>query len=274
MRMWIAAATAALALAACGKADPGPASVVEPLYAPYLAGAGGAPPPDLGAQPVLTPELKSVLDRASTYSNLLNEPVIDYDPLTGAQDWDIKSVVVTPKGAVKGDMALVTAAFDNLGAARRITFHMRRDPEGWRIDDIGDGQDSLRTIIETALQPAGDPAAMEAPVRAIYAQYALAGKRSPPLARWAGLSDALKRRMDAGADKLDFDPVVDGAAFDLGNVAYETVSSGVIARFDAGGSPKIVVYDMAAANGAWKIADIRSPGHWDLDVALREAGVE
>jgi hypothetical protein len=274
MTFWkMVAVAAALALAACGQsAVSGPEATVETLYAPYVA-SNDTPPPDLASLP-LTAELKAVIDKAGVYSEMLNEPVIDYDPIVGAQDWQISDVSVAREGAPREDGADVVATFKNGGEPKRVLFLMRRVDGDWRIDDIGEGADSLRAIVSAALQPIGEPSAMEAPVRAVYEQVALAGARSPALHRWAPLTADLKRRLATGTARLDLDPVVDGRDYTLGPVAYEAASSAVIARFDAEGQPKIVVYDLAQDGAAWKIANIRSPGAWDLDQKLREAGVE
>ncbi len=278
MRMWLAVAAAAMATA-CGPKVDGPDVVVKALYQPYLQGAA-APPPPFDMLDVYTPELKAELDRAATYGNLLDMPVIDADPVVMAQDWEIGAVTVAPVAPVSGDTAQVAARFDNMGHATVVTWDMRQVDGHWRVDNIGTGDDSLRGIIAAALKPVGDPSAMEAPVRAIYAKYAGATTPVEPLHRWAPLTDDLRKKLEAASAAstrgdvaaLDFDPVVDDKHHDLGPVAYEAASSAVITRFDNGGDPKIIVYDLIEENGAWKIADIRSPGHWTLTQRLSEAG--
>ncbi|MDX2235753.1 MAG: DUF3828 domain-containing protein [Hyphomonadaceae bacterium] len=270
---------AAIALAACAPAPPGPDAAVDALYAPYLQ-AGGAPPPLL-ERDIFTPELKAEIDRATTYANLLDTPVIDYDPVVGAQDWEIKAVSVAEIERAE-DAARVVARFDNMGAPQEVAYAMRLVDGVWRVDDIGAGEDSLRGVIAAGLKPAGDPAAMEAPVRAIYDRYAAATRPVEPLHRWGALTEDLRRRLStaaamgarADAQVLDFDPVLDGKTLELGPVAYEAAAAGVIARFDNAGEPRIVVYDLVEENGGWLIADIRSPGHWALGQKLTEAGIE
>ena len=289
MRIGLALA-AALALAACGPKVDGPDAVVKALYAPYIQGPASAIAP-FGARDVFTPELNAEIARGETYGNLLDEPVIDYDPILGGQDGAVKDLTVATQKSDR-DTASVTVSFDNMGTARHLTYALSLIGGAWRIDDIFEGEEGLRAIIAAAIAPAGDAAAMEAPVRAIYARYA-SDTRVEPLHRWAALTDDLRRRMAIAANVhrqtqlpmnptmdpamntvLEFDPVIDARRADLGPVSYEAASSAIIARFDNAGEPKIVVYDLTEDNGAWKVADIRAPGHWVLTQRLREAGVQ
>ena len=278
MRIWIAVA-AAMALTACGPKVAGPEAVVEALYAPYI-GAGGAAPSALESD-AFTADFKAVLNKAGAYGELLDEPIINFDPIAGGQDVDIKAVTVKTVSPPQDGAAVVSARFDNLGATKDIAFAMRLVDGVWRIDDIGSGEESVRATVAQNLKPAGDVTAMEAPVRAVYAKYAAATVPVAPLYRWAPLTAALRDRLKAadamgarsGAPLLDFDPVVDNKSHDLGPIAYEAASGSVIARFDNAGEPKIIIYALVAENGAWKIADIHAPGSWDLSARLSEAGV-
>lgn len=272
------AAVAALGLmAACGAKESAPVSYVRDLYAPYIANENDKIGLDHAR---LTDDLKAVIDKADAYGRLLDEPIIDYDPIANGQDWEIKAVTVTAPSPPKDGAATVEAAFDNAGTPQRVTYSLRDVDGAWKIDDISSDGQSLRAGIENNLRPAGDPAAMEAPVRALYVRYA-AETRPEPLHRWAALSAALKPAMEAQsamgkrADNpvLDFDPVLGGTENRIGIVSYEAASGAVIARFQNGDASKIIVYDLGQENGAWKIANIRAPGEWDLLQKLNAAGV-
>lgn len=277
MRMWMTALAVAM-LSACGPRTTGAEDVVKTLYAPYIAGPAESVP-SFAERDIYTPELKAVLGRANAYGALLNEPIIDHDPIVGGQDWSIKAVDIAA-GPLLGDTAQVSARFDNQGQAKDIAFTMRLVDGAWRVDDIGAGAESIRSMVETNLKPAGDIAAMEAPVRAVYARYA-AGASPPPLHRWGPLAPALRRKLESAeaigkrnrAPVLEFDPVVDGRDIDLSPITYEAAASSVVARFNNAGEPKIVVYTLIEENGAWKIYDISAPGSWDLMLMLSDAGV-
>lgn len=274
----VALMAATLAMAGCGEPSDGPAAFVKTLYAPYIADKvenAGLQNPDN-----VTAGLRAEIAKAEAYGRLLEEPVIDYDPVINAQDFEIKAVttrVVTP---AKDGVAAVEASFTNMATPTKVTFNLREEDGVWKIDDIQSDGVSFRASIGEAIKPAGDVAAMEAPVRAIYAAYAN-GATPEPLHRWAAFSKDLRPLMErqsamgrrADTPVLDFDPALAGKTNHLSAVAFETASHAVIARFQNGTESKIVVYDLVEEDGGWKIANIRAPGDWDLLNKLRDAGV-
>ncbi|MBL8559568.1 MAG: DUF3828 domain-containing protein [Hyphomonadaceae bacterium] len=275
----LVALTAIALLSACGEPADGPAAFVRGVYAPYIA--GGAEKAGLQSPDNLTAGLRAFIARADAYSRLIEEPVIDHDPITNAQDWEIKAVKVAVTRQPKDGEATVDATFDNFGKATTVTFTLREEDGGWKIDDLASDGASFRAGVEANLKPAGDAAAMEAPVRAIYARYA-AEPKPEPLHRWVAFSAGLRPLMErqsamgrrADTPVIDFEPPLDSKSNQLGTVSYDVVSSAVIARFQNGAEQKIVVYDLTQEDGAWKIANIRAPGGWDLLQKLAEAGVK
>jgi hypothetical protein len=278
-----AALCAGLLLAACNQPDPnGPAAAVEKLYAPYLA-KDGQSAAGLDAAP-LTADLKAVIDKAGTYGNLLDEPVLDFDPITNAQENVISNVKVS-KQSGGGDAAIVIAHFQNGDRPDTVAYDMKRVEHAWQIDNIRPGAENLRTLIAENLAPAGDPAQMIAPVQTIYDAYGAAPSNLAPvapLAKWAPLTSAfatlMQRRQDkiAGgdADPLGFDPIVDGTDWKISDLNLEAASSAVIARFTNGPAAKVIVYTVIQENGAWKIDNIRAPGVWDVRMKLLDAGIQ
>jgi hypothetical protein len=278
----LAALALVLALAACEQPDPnGPVATVQKLYAPYTA-QGGDTAAALTNAP-MTESLRAVVDKGITYGNLLDEPVLDFDPIINAQEAKISQVNVT-RQSLQGDTALVMASFQNFDRKDQVAYELKRIDGAWKIENIRPGVDDLRKIIETNLKPLGDPAAMTAPVKAIYDAYGLAPKAEPvgPLQKWAPVSAAfgplLQRRQDkiaAGeADPLGFDPVIDGTDWQISDLKLEAASSAVIARFTNGPAAKVIVYDLIEENGAWKIDNIRAPGVWNVRLKLLDAGIQ
>jgi hypothetical protein len=275
----IAALGALLLAASCGEPSNGPAAFVRGVYAPYIADAQG----DMGllVDENITASLKSVIDNADAYSRLIDAPVYDYDPVIDGQDEAIKSVDVVVTSPPKDGAAIVEAKFDNMGATSTVLYDLRQEDGVWKIDNIRSDGANFRQQIVDNLKPIGDPATMEAPVRAIYARYA-AEARPEPLHRWAAFSKGLRPLMEmqsamgrrADTPVLDFDPALSGKDNQLGQIAYEAVSGAVIVRFQNAGQTKIVVYDLVEEDGVWKIANIRAPGDWDLLQKLAEAGVK
>src|SRR6516164_4934270 len=71
---------------------PPPEKTIESLYAPYVSHA--AEHGDFGWEKanVYSKRFKGVIDRGFDYSALLDEPVIDYDPIVNAQDYSISKL--------------------------------------------------------------------------------------------------------------------------------------------------------------------------------------
>ena len=135
-----------------GAAGPDPAEAIRPLYARYMT--QGSPAPPFQDQAPWSGELWSQLEAMNRRSEAANEPILDFDPLIGAQDYQLSNLNVTTDGVVAQSHAVVRASFDNLGQHTEILYDMVWANDGWRVDNIrGDGWD-LRQI---AAAPAGSP---------------------------------------------------------------------------------------------------------------------
>ncbi|WFT81303.1 DUF3828 domain-containing protein [Methylobacterium sp. CB376] len=60
---------------------------------------------------------------------------IDVDPFTESQDPTIANLVISP-ATMTGDYAVTQARFRNARKAVRITYRLKRAPDGWRIYDV------------------------------------------------------------------------------------------------------------------------------------------
>jgi hypothetical protein len=149
-------AGAIAALAACSqpqqKADAGdgadgaadPAAVIRPLYDRYMS--EGAAFPSFEQQAPWSADLWAQLSAMSARSQALNEPILDFDPIIGAQDYQLSNLNIVNEAVSEGSHAVVRASFDNAGAHSEIVYDLIWDGGGWRVDNIrGDGWD-LRQI--------------------------------------------------------------------------------------------------------------------------------
>jgi hypothetical protein len=276
-----------LALAACGGGEAkGPAKAVETLYAPYLQPDASKKPSNWDKSPVLSKKFKTVVDKGVGYGVLLNEPVLDFDPITWSQDGEVSNLKVTTTEETD-DSAKVTATFDLSGEKREVQYDLTNNEGAWQVTSIRSGGEDLATIIDNNIKPAGDPAAMKAPIEEIYKKYeAAAGKPVPPLHTYAALHSSLKpllvkaaaQNKRLGRDVFGFDPVVDGSVEPIKGTYYEPASSAVIVRFTKGSGVFAVVYDLAQEDGAWKIFNIRSASsyeeNWDVRQQLEKDGIK
>ena len=123
---------------------PDPALVVRPIYDRYLT--EGAEFPEFRDQAPWSGELWSELEAMMQRSNQRNEPILDFDPIIGAQDYRITDLHVTTDGVVAGSHAVVRASFKNIGEQTDILYDMVWDGHGWRVDNIRGRDWDLRRI--------------------------------------------------------------------------------------------------------------------------------
>jgi Protein of unknown function (DUF3828) len=268
--------TSILIFAGCAPSMTPPEKVVQSLYAPYLSAGADSVPSHWEEAPVYSKSLKAAMDRGFEYSRLLNEPVIDYDPIANAQDYSITNLTIDVDHPADAK-AHVAARFDNLDRKTTVDYDMIVEDGAWKIDGIRSGSDGFRQIIDEALKPIGDPSAMTAPVEAIYERYSAPGKVEP-LHLWAELAQGLREQMEKANRKsvvLDLDPVCGGTFGVPSNVKLEAVSASVIAKFKVDGGDRVAVYDLLENGGKWVIGDIHVPVNsaWYLSQKLNDAGI-
>jgi hypothetical protein len=282
-RVFAALAAAAVALSACQPDPNSPEGIVRGLYAPYVNAAPGGPVVQI--ERVYTPDLAKAVADATALSNVLDEPLFDFNPLTSTQDGDISELNVAAAGPATPGKTLVAARFRLNGQSTQVVYTMLRDGKTWKIDNIGYGYTDMRTIVADAVKPAGPPEAMIAPIKVIYNHYAQSSLRNPvqPLSSFetvtpdfaALLRKAAERARTEEGPALDFDPIVDSQDFQLQDLTYQPVSTAVIVRFTNMGVGKTLVYEMVEQSGAWKIDNIRRPGRdgWSVREKLAAFGI-
>jgi len=266
-----------LILAACAPSVPPPEKTIESLYAPYLSHAAEHGDSTWEKAPVYSKRFKAIIERGFDYSSLLNEPVIDFDPVADAQDYSISNLKVVVDHPPDSGKAHILARFDNEGRPSEVGYDMVLEDGAWKIDGIRDGDQDFSKSIDEALKTIGDPKAMQIPVEKIYARYS-SQETVEPIYRWAALTNDLRVRLEkAQSAKLlaDFDPVCAGKTGMTSDVKLESASGGVIARFRVGGENRVVTYDVVEVEGNWLIDDIHATGNpgWDLTQKLDDAGI-
>src|SRR5262252_8710623 len=112
-RKKITSAWIVLSLLGCAKPVPPPEKTIEALYAPYLSHAadkGESPWEKAGAY---SKDFKATIERGFEYSGLLDEPVIEYDPVANAQDYSLHNLHVEVDQPANAGKAHVIARFEN-----------------------------------------------------------------------------------------------------------------------------------------------------------------
>ena len=121
-----------------------PAAVIRPLYDRYMA--PGAQFPDFRDQAPWSSSLGTLLEAMMARSQQINEPILDFDPLIGAQDYQLSDLNVANEAIAEGSHAVVRASFNNATARTEIVYDLIWEAGGWKVDNIrGDGWD-LRQI--------------------------------------------------------------------------------------------------------------------------------
>ncbi len=266
-----------LGVASCTARVPPPEKTIEMLYAPYLSHAAERGDFSWEKADVYSKNFKDAIDRAFQYSTLLNEPVIDGDPVAAAQDFSLSNLKIVVDRPANAGKAHVLASFDNLGRRTDVGYDMVLENGTWRINGIRDGDADFLKSIDDALKPVGEPNAMKTPVQEIYDRYSTSGEREP-LFRWAAFTNELRAKLErAGGRSLfdSFDPICGGSCAAISNPRLEAVSGAVIARFRANNTERAVVFDVVQLEGNWLIQDIHSSGNpgWDLIEKLSAAGI-
>lgn len=125
-------------------AIPDPAAVIRPLYDPYLT--EGATFPDFEHQAPWSASLWGVLQAMMARSEERGEPILDFDPLIDAQDYQLSNLNVAAEGVVENSHATVRASFSNAGAQTEIVYDLVWENNGWRVDNIRTSRWDLRVI--------------------------------------------------------------------------------------------------------------------------------
>lgn len=133
--------------AAPGAAVADPAAVIRPLYDRYMTPAAVTTFPTLEQQAPWSDDLRAQLVAMMARSAIRNEPILDFDPFTGAQDWQLSDVNVAAESVVENSHAVVRASFNNIGSAEIVVFDLVWQNDEWRVDNIRSALWDLRQVI-------------------------------------------------------------------------------------------------------------------------------
>lgn len=149
---------AAAMLAACGQttqeappttetpAAPDPADVIRPLYQRYMTPAASTTFPTFQEQAPWSEDLWAQLAAMSARSEQRQEPILDFDPLIGAQDYELSNLTVTTDAVSENSHAVVRAHFTNLGQETDVLYDMIWQNNEWRVDNMRGADWDLRQV--------------------------------------------------------------------------------------------------------------------------------
>jgi hypothetical protein len=137
-------------------AEDSPQGLVSELY---QSGKGGKSPFDAKASRkqlghYFTKELVGLVRKDMEQSRKSNEVgVLDFDPLYGAQDMDIKALSVN-KAVTANGRTTVPVSFTNFGKKQAMGFDLVQEDGAWKISDIhyADGSSLLKLFKEAGVK--------------------------------------------------------------------------------------------------------------------------
>lgn len=139
-----------------GRAITDPATIVRQVYEPYLAPEASAPAL-LEAAP-WSNRLRGELAAMQSNSMAQGEPILDFDPLINAQDWQLSNVNVASDAVVEASHATVRASFHNAGRDDVVIYDLIWEDDRWKVDNVRGADWDLRTIITAPAEPEPPPA--------------------------------------------------------------------------------------------------------------------
>ena len=144
------AAAAAVPTAARAAGESSPVDVTTAIYRIYAGPKGDYQTGNLDDKRVavyLSKSLRAALKAMDARSKKLNEPILDFDPVTDSQDPQVEKLAI----AAEGDAAAV-ATFYSGDVKHVVRYSFVREGDAWKVDDIaggaGDDKWDLRDIIK------------------------------------------------------------------------------------------------------------------------------
>lgn len=124
-----------------------PASVVVRFYDPYLVPDGQIPP--LADAAPWSAQMSADLQAMFARSQAQGEPILDFDPIIDAQDYQLSDVRAATEAIVEGSHASVRASFTNAGQREEVLYDLVWQDDRWKVDNVRTAEWDLRTIIRS-----------------------------------------------------------------------------------------------------------------------------
>ena len=145
----MAVVAVALPSAALAAGESSPADVTTAIYRIYAGPKGDYRNGNLDDKRVavyLSKSLRAALKAMDARSKKLNEPILDFDPVTNSQDPQVEKLTI----AAEGDAAAIATFFSG-DVKHVVRYSFVREDGAWKVDDIsggaGDETFDLRDVI-------------------------------------------------------------------------------------------------------------------------------
>jgi len=148
--LFLLAASAAFPFAARAAEPQAPKDVVAEIYRLYAGPKGdyqAGSIEDKRVAALFSKSLRAALKAMDARSKKLNEPILDFDPVTDSQDPQVERLSIAAESE-----AVAAATFYSGDVKHVVRYTFVREDGAWRIDDIsggaGDDKWDLRDIIK------------------------------------------------------------------------------------------------------------------------------
>ena len=150
MTAWTLLPASARAAAGANPGDREPEDIVGEIYRLYAGPKGDYQQGSIEDKRVsafFSKSLRAALKAMNARSKKINEPILDFDPVTDSQDPLVERLSIAPERA-----SVVAATFFSGELKHVVRYVFSREDGAWRIDDIsggeGEGKWDLREIIK------------------------------------------------------------------------------------------------------------------------------
>jgi len=150
--VFLAAAAVAVPSAALAAGESSPADVTTAIYAIYAGPKGDYQTGNLDDKSVaayLSKSLRAALKAMDARSKKLNEPILDFDPVTDSQDPQVEKLAIV----AEGDTATV-ATFYGGDVKHVVRYSFVHEGDAWKVDDISGGADADKWDLREIIKPA------------------------------------------------------------------------------------------------------------------------
>ena len=147
----LAAAAVVVPSAALAAGESSPADVTTAIYAIYAGPKGDYQTGNLDDKRVaayLSKSLRAALKAMDARSKKLNEPILDFDPVTDSQDPQVEKLAI----AAEGDTAAV-ATFYSGDVKHVVRYNFVHEGDAWKVDDISGGADADKWDLRDIIKP-------------------------------------------------------------------------------------------------------------------------
>jgi hypothetical protein len=103
--------------------------------------------PEPGAKARYSPRIQALWIACDLKEQASGDPCMDFDIWVNAQDWEIKDLKIEQLKA-DDNSARVLASFSNADRKETIGFDLLRDSQGWVVDEISTGCDTLSGVLK------------------------------------------------------------------------------------------------------------------------------